>query len=52
MANWANTALRLQDVDHLIVIGSDRMMAAVKDARFGVLKRRLRSRYSAGSSAF
>jgi NADPH-dependent glutamate synthase beta subunit-like oxidoreductase/NAD(P)H-flavin reductase len=28
----------LTDVDHLIVIGSDRMMAAVKDARFNVLK--------------
>ncbi|CAA9892520.1 Oxidoreductase FAD/NAD(P)-binding domain protein [Candidatus Methylobacter favarea] len=28
----------LADVDHLIVIGSDRMMAAVKDARFNVLK--------------
>ena len=28
----------LSDVDHLIVIGSDRMMAAVKDARYNVLK--------------
>lgn len=28
----------LSDVDHLIVIGSDRMMSAVKDARFNVLK--------------
>lgn len=28
----------LADVDHLIVIGSDRMMAAVKSARFDVLK--------------
>jgi NADPH-dependent glutamate synthase beta subunit-like oxidoreductase/NAD(P)H-flavin reductase len=28
----------LSDVDHLIVIGSDRMMAAVKSARFDVLK--------------
>ncbi|MFA5921697.1 MAG: pyridine nucleotide-disulfide oxidoreductase [Methylococcaceae bacterium] len=28
----------LADVDHLIVIGSDRMMAAVKEARFNVLK--------------
>ncbi len=28
----------LADADHLIVIGSDRMMAAVKDARFNVLK--------------
>lgn len=32
------TSLSLQDVEHLIVIGSDRMMAAVKEARFGVLK--------------
>ncbi|MBL1262641.1 FAD-dependent oxidoreductase [Methylomicrobium sp. RS1] len=30
--------ISLADVDHLIVIGSDRMMAAVKDARFNVLK--------------
>lgn len=30
--------ISLADVDHLIVIGSDRMMAAVKDARFDVLK--------------
>ena len=28
----------LSDADHLIVIGSDRMMAAVKDARFNALK--------------
>ncbi|MDD5275453.1 MAG: pyridine nucleotide-disulfide oxidoreductase [Methylovulum sp.] len=28
----------LSESDHLIVIGSDRMMAAVKDARFNVLK--------------
>ncbi|MGR9087815.1 MAG: FAD-dependent oxidoreductase [Gammaproteobacteria bacterium] len=32
------TPIKLGDVDHLIVIGSDRMMAAVKDARFNVLK--------------
>ncbi|MDD5460342.1 MAG: pyridine nucleotide-disulfide oxidoreductase [Methylococcales bacterium] len=30
--------ISLADVDHLIVIGSDRMMAAVKDARFNILK--------------
>jgi NADPH-dependent glutamate synthase beta subunit-like oxidoreductase/NAD(P)H-flavin reductase len=30
--------IALADVDRLIVIGSDRMMAAVKDARFNVLK--------------
>ncbi|MBI5196982.1 MAG: pyridine nucleotide-disulfide oxidoreductase, partial [Nitrospirae bacterium] len=32
------TTLRIQDVDRIIAIGSDRMMAAVKAARFGVLK--------------
>ncbi len=30
--------ISLAEVDHLIVIGSDRMMAAVKSARFDVLK--------------
>ena len=30
--------IALNDVDHLIVIGSDRMMAAVKEARFNILK--------------
>ncbi len=30
--------IALQDVDHMIVIGSDRMMAAVKEARHGRLK--------------
>ena len=30
--------ISLADVDHLIVIGSDRMMSAVKDARYNVLK--------------
>jgi NAD(P)H-flavin reductase/NADPH-dependent glutamate synthase beta subunit-like oxidoreductase len=30
--------ISLADVDHLIVIGSDRMMSAVKEARFNVLK--------------
>ena len=30
--------ISLSEVDHLIVIGSDRMMAAVKSARFDVLK--------------
>jgi NAD(P)H-flavin reductase len=32
------TTLQLQDVKHLIVIGSHRMMAAVKEARSGMLK--------------
>lgn len=30
--------IKLEDANHLIVIGSDRMMAAVKDARFNALK--------------
>ncbi|MGZ8247112.1 pyridine nucleotide-disulfide oxidoreductase [Methylomagnum sp.] len=32
------TPIHLDDVDHMIVIGSDRMMSAVKAARYGVLK--------------
>ena len=36
--NLDNTPLRFEDVDHIIAIGSDRMMAAVKEARHGVLK--------------
>ena len=31
-------SIRLDDADRLIAIGSDRMMAAVKQARYGVLK--------------
>ena len=30
--------ISLADVDHLIVIGSDRMMAAVKSARYGCVE--------------
>ncbi len=41
------TDLLLQDVEHLIVIGSDRMMAAVKAARFGVLKPYLKDGHEA-----
>jgi len=41
------TALRLQDADHLVVIGSDRMMAAVKAARHGVLKPYLKEGHEA-----
>ena len=32
------TSIKLSEVDHTIVIGSDRMMAAVKEARHGRLK--------------
>lgn len=41
------TTLKLQDIDHLIVIGSDRMMAAVKAARFGVLQPYLKAGHEA-----
>ncbi len=37
----------LQDVDHMIVIGSDRMMAAVKEARHGRLKEYFKSEHVA-----
>ena len=36
--NLGDTPLRIEDVDHIIAIGSDRMMAAVKEARHSVLK--------------
>ncbi|WP_347989317.1 pyridine nucleotide-disulfide oxidoreductase [Methylomonas sp. AM2-LC] len=41
------TTLKLQDVEHLVVIGSDRMMAAVKEARYGVLKPYLKEGHEA-----
>ena len=44
------TNLKLQDVDHLIVIGSDRMMAAVKAARFGALQSYLKAEHEAVAS--
>ncbi|SJM89594.1 Oxidoreductase FAD/NAD(P)-binding domain protein [Crenothrix polyspora] len=42
--------ISLADVDHLIVIGSDRMMAAVKDARYDVLKPYLKKAHHAVGS--
>jgi NAD(P)H-flavin reductase len=39
--------IHLDDVDHIIVIGSDRMMAAVKEARHGVLKPYLKEHHHA-----
>jgi NAD(P)H-flavin reductase len=45
-----DTTLKLQDIDHLIVIGSDRMMAAVKAARFGVLQPYLKAGHEAVGS--
>ena len=44
------TSIRLQDIDHLIVIGSDRMMAAVKAARFTALKPYLKEGHEAVGS--
>lgn len=44
------TAIRLADADRMIVIGSDRMMAAVKAARKGVLAPFLKPRHCAVAS--
>ncbi len=41
--------IHLDDVDHMIVIGSDRMMAAIKEARYGVLKPYLKPHEAIGS---
>ena len=41
------TPIHLDDVDHLIVIGSDRMMAAVKEARHGILEPYLKKHHIA-----
>jgi NADPH-dependent glutamate synthase beta subunit-like oxidoreductase/NAD(P)H-flavin reductase len=42
-----DTPIHLDDVDHMIVIGSDKMMAAVKEARYGVLKPYIRPHHEA-----
>jgi NADPH-dependent glutamate synthase beta subunit-like oxidoreductase/NAD(P)H-flavin reductase len=42
-----DTPIHLDDVDHMIVIGSDRMMSAVKEARYGALKPYLREHHEA-----
>lgn len=39
--------IRLDEADHMIVIGSDRMMAAVKAARFDALKPYLKEKHEA-----
>ena len=41
------TSVPMQDIDNIIVIGSDRMMAAVKAARHGVLKPYLKNNHTA-----
>ncbi|MGH8583027.1 MAG: pyridine nucleotide-disulfide oxidoreductase [Gammaproteobacteria bacterium] len=41
------TPIHLDDVEHIIAIGSDRMMAAIKEARHGVLKPYLKPRHVA-----
>jgi NAD(P)H-flavin reductase len=40
-------SIPLSEVDHLIAIGSDRMMAAVKEARYGRLRPYLKSGHTA-----
>ena len=42
-------SIKLNEVDEMIVIGSDRMMAAVKDARYGMLKPYLKQHKAIGS---
>ena len=42
-----DTPIHLDDVDHIIAIGSDRMMAAVKEARNGILKPYLKPKHVA-----
>ena len=42
-----DTTIKLSEVDHTIVIGSDRMMAAVKEARHGRLKPYLKPGHTA-----
>lgn len=42
-------SIPLSDVDEMIVIGSDRMMAAVKEARYGMLKPYLKPHKAIGS---
>ena len=42
-----DTPTHLDDVEHIIAIGSDRMMAAVKEARSGVKKPYLNPRHTA-----
>ncbi len=44
------TAIRMQDVDRIIAIGSDGMMAAVARARHGVLQKYLKPRHHAVGS--
>lgn len=48
--NLGPTTISLRDVDHLIAIGSDRMMAAVKEARHGRLKPYLKPGHTAVGS--
>jgi len=42
-----STPIHLDDVDSLIVIGSDRMMKAVKEARYGVLAPYMKKQHTA-----
>ncbi|WP_027158405.1 FAD-dependent oxidoreductase [Methylobacter luteus] len=47
--NLGDQPISLSEVDHMVVIGSDRMMAAVKQARFGVLQPYLKEHVAIGS---
>lgn len=42
-----DVSIKLQDVDHMIVIGSDKMMAAIKSARRGQLQAYLKPEHTA-----
>ncbi|MGQ0658131.1 MAG: pyridine nucleotide-disulfide oxidoreductase [Chromatiales bacterium] len=42
-----DTPVAMSDIDNMIVIGSDRMMAAVKEARYGVLRPYLKQSHHA-----
>ncbi|MEE9354982.1 MAG: pyridine nucleotide-disulfide oxidoreductase [Methylococcaceae bacterium] len=44
-----NKTIELNDVDNMVVIGSDRMMSAVKEARFTTLKPYLKEHAAIGS---
>src|SRR6185369_14104562 len=45
--NLGETAIKISDVDRIIAIGSDGMMAAVGRARHGVLKEHLKASHCA-----
>lgn len=48
--NLGEIKISTKEVDHIIAIGSDRMMAAIKDARHGILKPLLKHKHEAVAS--